>query len=751
MTILRTLISALALTALIAPSGASAQCTACPDSDFSISPTQSWQTASSSIASNGCKVYAVAVTSGMSYTFKTGCYDGASANFDTYLELYDGSCSILAYNDDACEEWRSQLDWTATFTGTVYVRVRGYSSAFGDYTMAYQSCDVSAVFEYLLNGTEVTFTVSSLQAGATYTWDFGDGQYGSGPVVTHDFPCGYGSYVQLTATAASGCSVSSSAYVEPEGGLSVSFTFEQSGSLISFASEASVSGLEYFWDFGDGSTSDLADPVHEFGCAGEYWIYLQVYDPVNACYAYNYGLVLIEGEQLLPTFTYSVNGSTVSFTAVAEGAVSYYWYFGNGDYSTEQNPTYSYTCGGQYYVSLEVSDADGCQGYFYDIVNVEGLVLSADFTQSVSGSTVTFNGPSQGINSWEWYFGDGETAYVQNPVHTYSCPGTFYVSLQVYNDLGCSAYYYAPVQVGDASDSFSFVQSGSTVTFSGPSAGVVSWYWDFGTGAVSYQQNPVYTFSGCGIYYVTLYVQLMDGCESAFTQAVPVTGTLHVDAWGNGPLCPGATISLSSPGVQFGSQLWSGPNGFTSDLPNTTIPNATEAMSGTYQLTVFDVNGCPNIATVDVLVDVPPTTVQQTGAVLQATPGMASYYWTNCATGLSIPAQTGASFAPSANGSYSVTLTNSTGCTATSSCIQVTNVGVEESDPQAWGIRPNPSHGIFTIGHTGPMRWVVLDAVGREVASGSRTEVDLTGFPSGLYTLSVVTDGGVSAHRLVKL
>ena len=114
-----------------------AACVSCPSYDFELTPTSTWQVHSSSHPSNGCKIYRVAVTAGWNYFFKTGCGDGATADYDTYLELLDGSCVMLTEDDDGCESYRSLISWTATYTGYAYLKVRGYGGAGGSYTLAY--------------------------------------------------------------------------------------------------------------------------------------------------------------------------------------------------------------------------------------------------------------------------------------------------------------------------------------------------------------------------------------------------------------------------------------------------------------------------------------------------------------------------------------------------------------------------------------------------------------------------------------
>jgi len=101
-------------------------------------PTTSWQTWSGSIQSGGCYVYRISVTSGQKYTFKTGCGNGATANFDTELYLYNNSGSQLTSNDDGCELNRSKVeDYQFNYTGYAYVLVKGYGSNSGSYTLAY--------------------------------------------------------------------------------------------------------------------------------------------------------------------------------------------------------------------------------------------------------------------------------------------------------------------------------------------------------------------------------------------------------------------------------------------------------------------------------------------------------------------------------------------------------------------------------------------------------------------------------------
>jgi hypothetical protein len=121
-------------------------CLACPDYDYYISPGPEWQVHHSLISSDGCNNYQVSVNEGNEYTFKTGCGDGASADFDTYLDLYDADCNSISSNDNSCEENLSKLVWVATYYGFAHLNIHGSDpGAYGSYYLAYEISDAASV------------------------------------------------------------------------------------------------------------------------------------------------------------------------------------------------------------------------------------------------------------------------------------------------------------------------------------------------------------------------------------------------------------------------------------------------------------------------------------------------------------------------------------------------------------------------------------------------------------------------------
>lgn len=185
-------------------STATINCITCPGYNFTITPSSSWNTHSSSIVSNGCKVYRFTAIAGRTYIFKTGCGDGATANFDTQLQLLSNNCNQVAFDDDGCESNRSKIEWVATYDGYAYLLVRGYNTASGSYTLAYHrplGCNSSTQYptatltaenfwKYQTGIYAGEFSRFNVTSGTTYHWSLcsqhgGDASYDSQLTLRH--------------------------------------------------------------------------------------------------------------------------------------------------------------------------------------------------------------------------------------------------------------------------------------------------------------------------------------------------------------------------------------------------------------------------------------------------------------------------------------------------------------------------------------------------------------------------------------
>jgi gliding motility-associated-like protein len=128
--------------------------------------------------------------------------------------------------------------------------------------------------------------------------------------------------------------------------------------------------------------------------------------------------------------------------------ISWSWNFGDGNLSSLQNPSHTYSSSGAYNINLTVISAEGCTSS----VTVSTMVYpkpSAHFSTNPTvapmagspptyGATINFTNQSSGGISYLWDFGDGGTSTNFNPQHYYSIIGNYIITLITTNQYGCT-------------------------------------------------------------------------------------------------------------------------------------------------------------------------------------------------------------------------------------------------------------------------------------------------------------------------
>jgi len=160
--------------------------------------------------------------------------------------------------------------------------------------------------------------------------------------------------------------------------------------------------------------------------------------------------VIKEGYRVFPNFSADTTKGdaplTVKFTDESSGIITAReWDFGDGNTSTETNPTHVYTQPGEYAVSLKtsneyMSDTEEKENYI-DVLDPDAV--EAKFSHMVSDTNnfvAIFTDESVGnITNWFWDFGDGSTSVVESPDHIYEEYGEYTVSLKVCNNVNCDS------------------------------------------------------------------------------------------------------------------------------------------------------------------------------------------------------------------------------------------------------------------------------------------------------------------------
>jgi PKD repeat protein len=234
--------------------------------------------------------------------------------------------------------------------------------------------------------------------------------------------------------------------------------------------------------------------------------------------------------------SYDTDGSVVNWS----------WDFGDGNSSFDQNPVHSYGDGRLYEVYLTVLDDDG----FIDIksgrVNVSNVAPVANFSWDplypTTSDFVNFTDLSYDTDGsvvyWSWDFGDGNSSFDQNPVHSYGDDGVYTVTLIVVDDDDEVDTYSDNVIISNVAPVANFSWSpiypttSDLVNFTDLSydtdGSVVNWSWDFGDGNNSYTQNPSHQYENYGEYIITLKIIDNQGLNDTINKNISVLITINI-------------------------------------------------------------------------------------------------------------------------------------------------------------------------------------------------------------------------------
>lgn len=151
--------------------------------------------------------------------------------------------------------------------------------------------------------------------------------------------------------------------------------------------------------------------------------------------------------------------------------------------------------------------------------------------------------------------------------------------------------------------------AGGDLNLIGGPDGMASYYWTGPNGFTSSLQNPVITgvtAAAAGTY--TLTVSNANGCSASVSIDVTVNTVEQPTAIANSP-CLGGILNLMGGPSGMAAYSWTGPNGFSSNIQNPSIPDVTMAAAGTYTLTVTNAGGGTASASVDVVINPLPDPV----------------------------------------------------------------------------------------------------------------------------------------------
>ncbi|MCX2573838.1 PKD domain-containing protein [Pedobacter sandarakinus] len=483
---------------------------------------------------------------------------------------------------------------------------------------------------FVINATNVVATPYP-DRNATYTWFANNVQIGTGV----DFP-GYTIanqnqtvVIKLVVSSSLGCSGDeiSHTFSTPQ---SVTASYTQNttqgcGPLnVRFTNTSnSLTAATFKWDFGNGTTSNLAQPpavIYQPDASGKDVTYTITLTAITSC-----GVTTQTSEvfvKALPVAIFSPDKTagcspfTVTFSNTSPGNSGTYTFdFGDGTTITKTDKssvshTYTTLVVKDYVVKMVATNECGTNESSYTINAspnniVAELVVNSNQLKGCAPFKVDFYNNTKGGNNFVYDFGDGSTALTHSAPevvsHTFLKAGKYKIILYASN--GCSnAQTEEEIEVlvqptvSFTADKISGCD-GVEVKFKNSTKDAIAYLWDFGDGTTSTAFEPTHSFKGVGKNFVVSLTAINSfGCSNTVTlpQTIfvvpPPTANFSVTP-GNETAIPNYTFGFKDVSIGAATWEWNFGDGAVSTLQN---PSHTYANEGTYTVTLKILNkeGC---------------------------------------------------------------------------------------------------------------------------------------------------------------
>ncbi len=294
--------------------------------------------------------------------------------------------------------------------------------------------------------------------------------------------------------------------------------------VVQFNDNSTGAITEWFWDFGNGTTSSLQNPTVTYTTAGQFTVRLIIRNDSLEAFEEKAGYITVNATPNVAFSTLAGARGCVPIQTTfkdnsnlhGDAAKSWLWDFGDSSTSNQQNPVHTYNSEGTFNVSLTVESTQGCAATYTKssavaIGNKPVVNFSASPLSGCASVLRQFEDSSTGnITSYSWTFGDGGTSSQKNPLYHYKDTGKLTVRLTV-SDNGCTNFLekirYIHV-IGPVAKFTKIVNcpDKKIINYTDASIGETSRFWDFGDGFTSTNKNVIHTYPGPGVYAIKLIV-----------------------------------------------------------------------------------------------------------------------------------------------------------------------------------------------------------------------------------------------------
>lgn len=192
---------------------------------------------------------------------------------------------------------------------------------------------------------------------------------------------------------------------------------------------------------------------------------------------------------------------------------------------------------GEKTVQLVIEDSNLCRDSIEKVVSwfpAPALIVvdPSQFTACTPAS-IRFTNLSVPIDTTyniTWDFGDGKQSKAIHPLHVYTEPGSYTISLEIISPIGCSISKtfkdWIRIKEGPVADFYYLPEAPSEleneITFVDRSAGANTWSWDFGDGSLGFVPSPVHAYADTGQFIVQQVVTHLNNCQDTMIRMIDI-------------------------------------------------------------------------------------------------------------------------------------------------------------------------------------------------------------------------------------
>lgn len=531
------------------------------------------------------------------YDWQWSFGDGASSTlqdpFHDFAKDSTYEVSLLVTNIAGCRD-----------TSTQSIRIHSYPTA---------NFSVNPVCDY--DSSSFINSSSNSELPLTYTWTFGDAGTSNSENPKHQYASAAVYSVKLHAVSQWGCadsvSKSHTVYASPISSIQISDTIycEQNQSFVyTDISTYGDGNTTRLWNFGDAATSSDSIATHSYSTAGNYALSFILSSDLG-CYDTSYQSIRVDPS---PTadFDYTLPNSCLEnnqvnyydLSTVSSGSLSRTWTLGDATTKNDSNFSYQYSDTGTFIIKLVINSDLGCSDslskQLYINANPAADFIINEDSQCLSGNQFIFTNTSSinhGNLASTWQFGDGYSAGLSSPSHSYALDSNYSVQLIVRSDSFCydtalQSVVVHPMPVAgfhlDTNSLCLYANTFNATDTSSIKSGTLSNVWHFGDGDSATTNNASHSYLNDGTYYFRLQVESSFGCvdtlrKSLNVRAMPQPGWTINDS--TQCLSDNSFVLTDTSIINSGSftQFWTFGDGDTSSLAN---PTKTYSSEGTYSV-----------------------------------------------------------------------------------------------------------------------------------------------------------------------